>query len=93
MTARSILATGGVAFLLLALLTILLAGDRIEADLASRSAADLEAAGLGFATVELSGRDATVGGSAPDAASAARALEVVAGVWGVRDVADTIQRP
>lgn len=93
MSARSIIGAGIVGFVVLAVLTIVLTSNRIVDDLGARSAADLEAAGLNFASVSFSGRDATLTGSAPDAASASKAVEVVQGVWGVRAVIDEIDKP
>jgi len=93
MKATTILGLGLVGFVLLALLTIVLAGGWIEDDLAERSRAELEAAGQSWATVEMSGRDAVLSGTAADADAAKQAMDAIASVWGVRDVQDETAKP
>lgn len=93
MKATSIIGLGVVCFVLLAILTVVLAGGWIEDDLAERATDDLLAAEQDWASVTLEGRDVTLAGSAPDADSAEKALEVVSGIWGVRVVNDETVRP
>lgn len=93
MKATTIMGLGAIGFALLALLAIVLAGGWMEDDLAGESRADLEANGQGWASVEMDGRDATLTGSAPDAAAAEQAMKTVADVWGVRVVHDETVKP
>lgn len=93
MKTTTILGLGLVGFVLLALLTILLAGGWIENDLAERSRAELEAIGQSWAAVEMHGRDAVVSGTATDPGAAEQAIDAVASVWGVRAVEDATSRP
>lgn len=81
------------AFVLLALLTMVLAGNWIEDDLAERSQQELEAVGQSWAAVELHGRDAVLSGTAPDADAATQAADAVGSVWGVRVVQDDSTKP
>lgn len=92
MKATSIIGIGAACFVLLAILTIVLAGHWIEDDLAERSVADLKAVGQDWAKVEMSGRDAVLMGEA-DADAAQNAMETVSSVWGVRLVQDNTVRP
>lgn len=94
MKSTSIIGLGLVCFVLLAILTIVLAGGWIEDDLTARANDDLKAVGgLEWASVTLDGRDATLSGNAPDADSAKKALDVVAEVWGIRVVNDETVKP
>lgn len=93
MKQTSIVGLGIVGFVILAILTIVLAGRWIEDDLTERSVDSLQAAGLNWAKVELDGRDATLTGEVPDAAAAQEAVETVGNVWGVRVVNDETTKP
>ncbi len=62
--------------------------DRIEADLNSRARAELEKAGLAWASSGFSGRDAAISGLATDDQDPQKAVAVLRNVWGVR-VVDT----
>lgn len=93
MKSTTIMGLGLVGFVLLALLTIVLAGGWIEDDLAERSQEELEAVGQSWAAVEMHGRDAILTGTAADAESAQQALDGVASVWGVRTVQDETTKP
>ena len=93
MKATTIRGLGRLAFVLLALLTIVLAGNWIEDDLAERSQEELEAVGQSWAAVEMHGRDAVLSGAAPDADAATQAADAVANVWGVRVVQDEATKP
>lgn len=84
---------GAVCFVLLAILTIILVGGWIEKDLTKRSLEDLEAAGQAWASVDMSGQDAVLTGTAPDADAVKNAIEVVSDVWGVRAVTDGTEKP
>lgn len=93
MKATTILGLGLIGFVLLTLLTIVLAGSWVEDDLAERSQEELEAIGQSWASIEMQGRDAVLGGDAPDAGAAEQAMNAVAGVWGVRVVRDELAKP
>jgi hypothetical protein len=93
MKTTTIFGLGALGFVLLALLTIVLAGGWIEDDLAERGRAELEAVGQSWATLEMQGRDAVLTGSAPDAASLEQAADAVSQVWGVRVVRDETEKP
>ncbi|MGH1477885.1 MAG: hypothetical protein ACRBM6_04020 [Geminicoccales bacterium] len=93
MKTTSILGVGVVCFLLLAVLTIVLAGGWIEDDLAERSLDDLTAVGQEWASVELDGRDATLSGEAPDDDAVKSAVETLSDVWGIRVVHDETAKP
>lgn len=93
MKATSIIGFGALCFVLLSLLTIVLAGGWIEDDLAEKSKDDLKAAGQEWASVAVNGRDATLSGTAPDADAATKAIEVVSDIWGVRVVTDETAKP
>ncbi|NJO38207.1 MAG: hypothetical protein HC871_12090, partial [Rhizobiales bacterium] len=56
MKTTNVLGLGALGFVLLALLTIVLAGGWIEDDLAERSRAELEAVGQSWAALEMHGR-------------------------------------
>lgn len=93
MKATSIIGFGAACFVLLAILTIVLAGGWIEDNLAERSLDDLKAAGQEWASVDMDGRDAILSGTAPDADAAKSAIEVVSDIWGVRVVKDDTAKP
>lgn len=93
MKATSIIGLGAVCFVLLAVLTIVLAGGWIEDDLAGRSLDDLKAAGQEWASIDMDGRDAILSGTAPDANAAESAIEVISDIWGVRAVKDETTKP
>lgn len=93
MKSTTILGLGLVGFVLLALLTIVLAGGWIEDDLAERGQEELEAVGQSWAAVEMHGRDVILTGTASDAGAAQQAMEAVASVWGVRSVKDETTKP
>ena len=93
MKKTTILGLGLVGFLLLALLTVVLAGGWIEDDLAKRSVEELEAVGHSWATVDVNGRNVVLTGTAADADAAKQAVEAVAEVWGVRAVEDGTAKP
>lgn len=93
MKATSIIGLGAICFVLLAILSIVLAGGWIEDNLAKESLDELKAAGQEWASIEMSGRDATLSGDAPDADAAKTAVGVVSDVWGVRVVRDDTAKP
>lgn len=93
MKTTTILGLGLIGFVLLALLTIVLAGGWIESDLAERGRNELDAAGHGWAELSVSGRDVTLSGAVPEGVSSQGAVEAVAGVWGVRVVRDETTGP
>lgn len=93
MKATTIMGLGLVGFVLLALLTIVLAGGWIEDDLAERAGEELEAVGQSWAEIEMHGRDAVLTGSAADAEAAKQAADAVASIWGVRSVQDETATP
>ena len=93
MKATSIIGLGAVCFVLLAVLTIVLAGGWIEDDLAGRSLDDLKAAGQEWASIDMDGRDAILSGTEPDANAAESAIEVISDIWGVRAVKDETTKP
>ncbi len=93
MKSTTILGLGLIGFVLLALLTIVLAGGWIEDDLAERGQEELEAVGHSWASIEMHGRDVVLSGAASDADAAQQAMEAVALVWGVRTVADETTKP
>ena len=93
MKETTILGLGLLGFLLLSLLTIVLAGGWIEDDLAERSVEELQAVGQSWAAVEVSGRDVVLTGEAADGNAAQQASNAVAAVWGVRVVQDQTTKP
>lgn len=93
MKATTILGLGLIGFVLLTLLTVVLAGGWIEDDLAERGQEELEAIGQSWASLEIDGRDATLSGAAPDTDTAKQAIDAVASVWGVRGVDDQMDKP
>jgi OmpA-OmpF porin, OOP family len=62
----------------------------IEADLAARGTSGLAAAGLEWARIEISGRDARVLGEAPSPDSRALAVAAADRVFGIREVDDAM---
>ncbi len=93
MKTTTIFGLGLIGFVLLAVLTIVLAGGWIEDDLTQRSHDALNTIDQSWAEVAVSGRHVTLTGSAPDADSAKLAFDSVRDVWGVRAVTDEITRP
>ena len=93
MRATSILGLGLIGFILLSILTIVLAGGWIANDLAERSLLEINAAGQNWANVDVSGRDVTVQGPAPDAEAVQQVLSLVEDVWGVRVAEDGTTNP
>lgn len=93
MKSTTILGLGLIGFVLLALLTIVLAGGWIEDDLAERSQEELEAVGHSWAAVDMQGRDAVLTGTAADSDAAQQAVAAVASIWGVRMVEDETTKP
>ncbi|MEM7044927.1 MAG: BON domain-containing protein [Pseudomonadota bacterium] len=93
MKETTILGLGLLGFVLLALLTIVLAGGWIEDDLSERSQEELQAVGQSWAAVDVSGRDVTLTGEAADGDVAQQAVDAVAAVWGVRVVQDGTTKP
>jgi hypothetical protein len=88
MDQRSLVMLAAGTWGLIALAAIYLGVDRIERDLTARTRTALAGAGLGWASVSYSGRDATLRGVAPgdDArAQARRLVESLPGVHVVRD--------
>ncbi len=80
----------------LPLLFFLMTGSRqdaVENDLATRSTAALKAAGMGWATVNLDqrGRDVLLNGMAASKQESDAALNVVQGVYGVREVQNKVE--
>ena len=84
---------GLIGFILLSILTVVLAGGWVANDLAERSLLEINAAGQNWAEVAVSGRDVTVLGSAPDAEAVQQVLNLVEDVWGVRIAADGTTTP
>ena len=93
MKSTTILGLGLVAFLVLAVLAVVLAGGWIEDDLAERAGEELEAVGHSWASVEMHGRDAVLTGTASDAEAAEQAVAAVTDVWGIRTVEDETTKP
>lgn len=93
MKTTSILGMGAVCFVLLAILTIVLAGGWIEDDLAKHGLDKLKATGQEWASIEMDGRDAILSGTAPDTDAAKSALEAVSDIGGVRVVRDETTKP
>ena len=79
---------GLAATIVLALLAFFVRSGAVERDLAGRVEARLAADGQSWATVEVSGRDVTVKGTAPATESQRMAVQSARGVAGVRAVAD-----
>lgn len=77
---------GLIPILMLSWIAFHLQRPAIESDLSRRTQQVLEEAGLDWATVSFSGRDAIVSGRAPDEATPRKALQAVRSVWGVRVV-------
>jgi hypothetical protein len=93
MRTTTILGLGLIGFILLSLLTIVLASGWIEDDLADRSRNELDAIGQQWADIDVSGRDVTLSGTAPDAESSKNALDAVEAIWGVRVALDETSKP
>lgn len=93
MKETTILGLGLIGFVLLALLTIVLAGSWIDDDLARRSQDELVAVGQSWAAVDMHGRDAVLTGKTDSADAAKAAMDAVADVWGVRIVQDETTKP
>ena len=93
MRITTIFGLGVIGFILLALLTIVLASGWVEDDLADRSRDELNAIGQQWADIDVSGRDVTLSGTAPDAESSKKALDAVEGIWGVRVALDETAKP
>ncbi len=93
MKATSIIGIGAIGFAILAILAIVLAGGWMEDDLAERSNNRLTETGLDWASVEMDGRDAVLSGTAPDAKTAEKAIQIVSDIWGVRVVSDETAKP
>jgi hypothetical protein len=90
MERRSVVVLGLGLWGLLAVATVYWGVETVERDLSRQSRADLAGAGLRWASVTFSGRDATLAGVAPSDDARARAgalLEELPGVGSVRDVA------
>jgi hypothetical protein len=87
MKTTTVLGLGVLGFVLLALITIVLAGSWIEDDLAERSEERLEAAGIAGIDVDISGRDVILSSTDADgdAGTVEQAIKVVQEVWGVRE--------
>jgi hypothetical protein len=83
MEQKTIVGGGLIMFMVLVLLTVVLAGSWIERDIDRRVSADLEAAGLD-ADITVNGRDVVLTSGAADDGAKARA--VAGAVWGVRVV-------
>jgi OmpA-OmpF porin, OOP family len=62
--------------------------ERLEADLKSRSEQALREAGLAWAALVFTAREAVLLGQAPDDSDQRAAIELVGGLWGVRSVED-----
>ena len=88
MDQRSLVMLGGGIWGLIALAAIYVGVDLIERDLTTRTRAELARAGLHWASVSFSGRDATLAGVAPADDARRRALELVGSLRGVRVVRD-----
>jgi OOP family OmpA-OmpF porin len=73
---------------LLAVVAVLLQSGAVERDLAARTAERLSTDGVGWATVEVSGRIVTIQGTAPSTEAQAAAVESAEQVGGVSRVAD-----
>lgn len=86
MSSGSDLLWGILTFIGFAMFCIASDAGRIPIDLGMKSEAELTGAGMNYAQVDFSGRDAVLEGIAPDDAARARAEELVVGVWGVRQV-------
>ena len=80
----TIVGFGLVGLLVLILITVVLAGGWIQDDIRDRVLADLDAAGIADAKIEVSGRDIVLTSTNPDNGAKARA--VAGAVWGVRAV-------
>jgi len=93
MKTTSILGLGLIGFILLSLLTIVLAGGWIADDLMERSVDEINAAGQNWAEVSVSGRDVMVEGSAPDDDAMKQVLNIVEDIWGVRVAEDGAAKP
>lgn len=88
MDQRSIVMLGVGIWGLVALVAIYCGVNGIERDLTARSRAALADAGLHWATVSYSGRDATLHGVAPGGDARVQARAVLAALTGVRAVHD-----
>lgn len=88
MDQRSVVMLGAGLWGLVALAALYAGVGGIERDLTLRSRAELAGAGLRWASVRYSGRDATLAGTAPSAADRAQAGALIEGLEGVRRVLD-----
>jgi OOP family OmpA-OmpF porin len=79
---------GILPLLLLSLVAVGVEHTRLEADLTHRASLALSEAGLGWAAVEFSGRDGVLTGLAPQEGEPGRAAQMIAGIAGVREVAN-----
>lgn len=68
----------------------MIGGKIMQADLQNRAAAALASQGAGWASLTFDGRDARIGGQAPDEAAKNAAVAALGGVWGVRTVTANI---
>ncbi|MBT8144410.1 MAG: OmpA family protein [Gammaproteobacteria bacterium] len=85
----TIFGTGTIALVVFGALCIRHTVPAIEADLTLKAEKALRGARLGWAEVELDGRDMTLRGIAPDGAAIGRAMEI-ADVYGVRRVSSRL---
>jgi hypothetical protein len=88
MDQRSVIMLGAGLWGLVALAAIYFGVGWVERDLTLRTRAELADAGQRWASVQYSGRDATLAGLAPSAAAKAKASELVRALPGVRTVRD-----
>lgn len=88
MDQRSLVMLAAGVWGLIALAATYFGVDRIERDLTARTAAELARAGLRWASVSYSGRDAALLGVAPDDEARTQALALVGSLRGVRVVLD-----
>jgi outer membrane protein OmpA-like peptidoglycan-associated protein len=79
---------GLVPIAILTWLAILLQQPGIEAELAQQTKQALDTAGLNWARVEFTGRDATLAGKAHDGTEQSKARSIAERVWGVRVLDD-----
>ncbi len=69
---------------------VTLNNDDVEVDLSSRVSAELQAQGLGWASVSFDARDAKITGTAPNEKAQQNAQEIVKSIYGVRTVSQNI---